>query len=319
MKQNDILYPLNFEQNLHKTVWGSEDWEVSAVPMSETVVANGPLAGKTLGELTRAFGAALLGNHIAETYGDAFPLLVKFIDAHGDLSIQVHPNDELAMARHGSMGKTEMWYVTEAEPGATLLAGFREQISKEDYARRVEDGSIVEALARHEVHKGDVFFIPSGRVHAICSGIRLCEIQQSSDITYRLYDYHRVGLDGKPRQLHTEEALDAIDFHVYDDYRTHYTSVEEGAVTIADCTYFTVNEVTTQQHLHRDLSAADSFVTLSCLEGSCRITTSKEHTLELTCGHSCLLPACDNDFDIEGKTKLLEAIAKNPHSIDRHT
>ena len=323
------LYPLIFEPNLHELVWGGhqlqpykdlpadgrrvgESWEISAVPASQSVVANGPLRGLMLGEAVQRYGAELMGRHIAQAHGDVFPLLVKFIDAQNDLSIQVHPNDALAQARHGKLGKTEMWYVIDATPGASLLAGFREEISREEYRRRVEDGSIVDVLARHEVHAGDVFFIPAGRVHAICSGILLCEIQQSSDVTYRLFDYHRLDLDGKPRELHTEEALDAIDFHVYDNYRTDYTPTTEGAVRIVDCEYFAVSvlSITDTSALHRDLRAEDSFVTLSCLEGGCRLTTAAGHTLGLTRGHSCLIPATEADFHLEGHARLLEAFAK---------
>ena len=328
-----MLYPLLFEPNLHELVWGGhklqtlkglptderclgESWEISAVPSSQSVVANGSLAGQTLGDVVRTYGAALMGNCISKANGDNFPLLVKFIDAQGDLSIQVHPNDALAQARHGKLGKTEMWYVMDAEPGASLLAGFKEPISKTEYARRVEDGSIVDVLARHEVHPGDVFFIPAGRVHAICSGILLCEIQQSSDVTYRLFDYHRLGLDGKPRQLHTQEALDAIDFRVFDNYRTAYEPQPEGAVRIVDCEYFAVSVLSTSGSLRRNLLSEDSFVTLSCLEGACTITTSEGHTLSLSRGHSCLVPACLADFTIEadgkssGGVKLLESFAR---------
>lgn len=315
---------------MHEKVWGGhrlqplkglacndlpigESWEVSAVPTSESVVANGPLAGQTLDAVTRTYGAELLGQHIAKTYGNTFPLLVKFIDAQGDLSIQVHPNDALALARHGKQGKTEMWYVIEAEPGAAVYSGFRKAINEEEYRRRVEDGSIIDVLARHDVLAGDVFYIPAGRVHAICGGILLCEIQQSSDITYRLYDYKRLGLDGKPRQLHTQEALEALDFHVYDNYRITFQPTDEGIAHLIDCDYFVVNILMTHTTLHRNLKAKDSFVTLSCIKGDCRIRTIGGHTLILTHGHSCLIPACDAEFDIEAlssSTQVIEAIAK---------
>ena len=168
----------------------------------------------------------------------------------------------------------------------------------------------VNAKPSKEVKAGDVFFIPAGRVHAICSGILLCEIQQSSDVTYRLFDYHRLDLDGQPRELHTAEAIDAIDYHVYPNYRTTYSPVAEGVVSIVDCQYFAVSVITTQTKLHRDLSAEDSFATLSCLEGECQITTATGHTLTLSSGQSCLIPACEAVFDIEGKAKLLESFAR---------
>lgn len=322
------LYPLTFRPNLHELVWGGhqlqslknlqpdsrrlgESWEISDVPTSESVVAEGSLAGKTLRELVALYGSALLGKHVFEADGREFPLLVKFIDAQDDLSIQVHPNDALAKERHGKMGKTEMWYVMDAEPGATLLAGFKQKITRKEYKRRVADGTIVDALARHEVHPGDVFFIPAGRVHAICSGILLCEIQQSSDVTYRLFDYHRLGLDGQPRQLHTEEALDAIDFNLYADYRTSYEPVDEGAVRIVKCRYFTVNVVTTRSTQHRALLDKDSFVTLSCLAGSGSLRSLTGQTIALQRGMSCLVPAVEADFEITAndgeELKLLEA------------
>lgn len=324
------MYPLLFRENLHEIVWGGsrlkalkglpadgrnigESWEISAVRGSESVVQNGELAGSTLGELVQRYGAELMGKHIAEAHGTEFPLLVKFIDAAGDLSIQVHPGDELARARHGKLGKTEMWYVMDARPGATLLAGFKKQIRPEEYAAKVADGSIVDVLARHKVHPGDVFFIPAGRVHAICRGILLCEIQQSSDVTYRLYDYNRLGLDGKPRQLHTEEARDAIDYKVYDDYRTHYQPVAEGAVRIVDCPFFVVNVVATSSSLHRNLLAEDSFVTLSCLSGACTIQAGGI-SVSLGTGNSCLIPASVADFEVTAfgnrEVRLLESWAR---------
>ena len=324
------MYPLLFRENLHEIVWGGsrlktlkglpadgrnigESWEISAVRGSESVVQNGELAGSTLSQLVERYGAELMGHHIAEAHGTEFPLLVKFIDAAGDLSIQVHPNDELARARHGKLGKTEMWYVMDARPGATLLAGFRKQIRPEEYAQKVADGSIVDVLARHEVHPGDVFFIPAGRVHAICRGILLCEIQQSSDVTYRLYDYNRLGLDGKPRQLHTEEARDAIDYKVYEDYRTHYTPVAEGAVCIVDCPFFVVNVVSTSSQLRRNLLPEDSFVTLSCLSGAC-VVRAGGVSVSLGTGSSCLIPASVADFEVAAfggrEVRLLESWAR---------
>lgn len=325
------LYPLVFTPNLHELVWGGqklqvlkglppdnrrlgESWEISDMPTSESVVANGALAGHTLRELVAHAGSALLGQHVFEADGRQFPLLVKFIDAHDDLSIQVHPDDALAQARHGKSGKSELWYVMDAEPDATLLLGFKEEVSREDYSRRVADGSIVDALARHRVRPGDVFFIPAGRVHSICSGILLCEIQQSSDVTYRLFDYHRLGFDGKPRQLHVEEALDAIDFHVYPDYRTAYTPLEQGVVPLVECPHFTVNVLTTHSLLQRPLLHQDSFVTLSCVAGSGTLTTHTGHSLQLRRGMSCLVPAVEADFAIEATAgsglKLLEAYVR---------
>ena len=325
------MYPLLFHNNLHTLVWGGnklqplkgldpngepigESWEISDVPSSESHVRNGSLSGRSIHSLVNEYGAVLLGNKILDRYGAALPLLVKFIDAASDLSIQVHPDDDLAHQRHGSLGKTEMWYVLQAEPGASLLCGFKQEISKEEYERRVEDGTIVDVLARHEVHAGDVFFIPAGRVHAICKGIMVCEIQQSSDITYRIFDYHRLGLDGKPRQLHTQEALDAIDFNVYPDYRTHYTMPSNSAVRVVDCDKFVVNVLATNSLLHRDLLSQDSFVTLSCLQGTALITDYEGNKVTLATGFSCLIPASQADFSVASadgaEVRLLEAWAK---------
>ena len=204
-------------------VWGTEDWVISGVPGSESVVAEGPEAGKKITEL----------------FPGTFPLLIKFIDAKRDLSIQVHPDNELAAKRHGCSGKTEMWYVIGAEPGAKLISGLKRQITPDEYVRLVEEHRITEVLAEHSVAPGDVFYMPSGRIHSIGGGCFLAEIQQTSDITYRIYDYNRPGLDGKPRQLHTQEAKDAIDYHVYPEYRTPYERKQNEPVELVRCPYFT--------------------------------------------------------------------------------
>jgi len=233
------LYPFLFEANLHSVVWGGhqlrpykgmeptdepigESWEVSAVPSSISIISNGEQKGRDLVSVIGEASEAILGRAVAERYHGELPLLMKFIDAERDLSIQVHPDDEMAQRMHGKMGKSEMWYVIKAAPGSYLYAGMKEKITPEEYSRRVADGTITEVLARHEVKAGDVFYIPAGRVHAICGGILLAEVQQSSDVTYRIYDYNRPGMDGKPRELHTELAAQAIDYHVEKEYRTVY-------------------------------------------------------------------------------------------------
>ena len=231
------LYPLLFEPNLHSVVWGGdqlrpykglastdepigESWEVSAVPSSTSIIANGTWKGKDLISVINEHPEAILGKAVHQKYHGQLPLLVKFIDAKRDLSIQVHPNDEMAQREHGKMGKSEMWYVIRADKGAHLYAGFKQEITPDEYQRRIEDGSITEVLADHQVKAGDVFYLPAGRVHAICGGIMLAEVQQSSDVTYRIYDYHRPGLDGKPRELHTALAAKALDYHVEKNYTT---------------------------------------------------------------------------------------------------
>lgn len=325
------LYPLLFEDNLYELVWGGtklrpmkgmpadgkpigESWEVSNIPGRQSIIKNGPLAGRTVGDLIATYGPAFLGEGVWERYGMQFPLLVKFIDAASSLSIQVHPNDALALERHGKMGKTEMWYVMAADPGATLLAGFKEQISKEEYERRVMDGSIVKVLARHNVKPGDVFYIPAGRVHAINGGIVLCEIQQSSDITYRLFDYRRLGLDGKPRELHTQLAKDAIDFSVQGNYRTSYEDVQEGATLLVDSNYFAVNLLSTSHLLMRNMKDEGSFVTLSCVKGQAKVRCGMGESILLRECFSCLIPASVTDYVVESadgnEVELLESWAR---------
>ena len=231
-----------FQPILKTLVWGTENWVLSGVKGNETKVVGGPADGKTLNEL----------------YGGEFPLLIKFIDAKKDLSIQVHPNDEVAQQRHGCKGKTEMWYMIDTAPGAHLLAGLSKEITKEDYVKLVEEGRITEVLADHKVAPGDVFFLPAGRIHAICGGCYLAEIQETSDITYRIFDYNRPGLDGKPRQLHTQEAKDVIDYKVYPSYKTEYTPRKNAGVEVARCQYFTTDVYDLTKPVSVDLSAQAS-------------------------------------------------------------
>src|SRR5574344_691871 len=232
------MYPLKFEPILKQTLWGGdkiisfkqlndtrtevgESWEISAVEGSESIVAEGPDKGMTLTEVLSKYREELLGEANYARFGYKFPLLIKFIDAKQDLSIQVHPSDELAKKRHNSFGKTEMWYVINADKGARLRSGFSEQITPKEYKERVQDNTITDVLAEYEIHAGDVFFLPAGRIHSIGAGAFIAEIQQTSDITYRIYDFGRVDAkSGKPRQLHIEEAREAIDFIVEKDYLT---------------------------------------------------------------------------------------------------
>lgn len=337
-----MLYPLLFEPNLHPTVWGGrqiqkyknltltdepigESWEVSVVPSSVSIISNGEFKGMPLDKVVKEYGVELLGGEVFEKYKGEFPLLIKFIDAASDLSIQVHPNDELAR-EVGKNGKTECWYIIDAKPGAYLYAGMKEKISKEEYVKRVEEGTICEVLAKHVVKTGDVFYLPAGRVHAICGGILLAEVQQNSDITYRIFDYNRPGLDGKPRQLHTAEALRAIDFNVQDEYRTIYNNEEQKANPCIESPFFTVRIVATNRPFHRNLMKYDSFIVTMCLEGDCEIQIrSTGDSVFLREGHSCLIPACIADYDIiprngKGMTRLLDAyINNNKNLVDKVT
>jgi mannose-6-phosphate isomerase len=326
------LYPLLFEPNLHTVVWGGirlrpykglapssepigESWEVSAIPSSASIIANGELKGRSIIDVIDAAPENILGKSVAENNGGKLPLLIKFIDAKRDLSIQVHPNDEMARRVHGKSGKTEMWYIIDAEPGSYLYAGFRKEITKEEYKRRVADGTITEVLAKHEVKPGDVFYLPAGRVHAICSGILLAEIQQSSDLTYRIFDYNRPGLDGKPRELHTELAAEALDFKVSDDYRTVYEEDNDCANHVIDSEYFSVRVVELSETFHRNLIKYDSFIITMCIKGDCRIKIRQTgDDIVLREGNSCLIPAAIADYDItplHGKSTLLDAYIDN--------
>lgn len=309
------MYPMLFEENLHTLVWGWERWEVSAVPSSVSVVANGEWKGKDLVSVIKEMPEEILGKAVNEKYQGQLPLLVKFIDAKQDLSIQVHPNDEMAMRVHGKMGKSEMWYIIKAEPGAHLYAGFKQAITPYEYQKRIEDGSITEVLADHTVKAGDVFYLPAGRVHAICGGILLAEVQQSSDVTYRIFDYNRPGLDGKPRELHTELAKEAIDYHVEDHYRTTYTDASDRAVQIIESPYFGVRVMEITGLFHRDLRKYDSFVISMCIEGDCEIRVrSTGERVVLREGSSTLIPAAIADYDVvplKGRSRLLDAFIDN--------
>ena len=326
------LYPLLFEPNLHQVVWGGnnlrpykdlspsdepigESWEVSAVPTSTCIISNGEYQGRDLVSVINEQPEAILGKKVNEKYHGKLPLLVKFIDAKRDLSIQVHPNDEMALREHGKMGKTEMWYVIKADKGAHLYAGFKDEITPEEYQRRIADGSIVDVLADHQVKAGDVFYLPAGRVHAICGGIMLAEVQQSSDVTYRIFDYNRPGMDGKLRELHTELAAKALDYHVEANYRTEYNDASNRATQIIDTPYFCVRVMEISKPFHRDLRKYDSFVISMCIEGDCYIrvrSTGKEVLLKE--GYSTLIPASIADYDVlpkDGTTRILDAFIDN--------
>ena len=326
------LYPFLFEPNLHSVVWGGnqlrpykgltpsqepigESWEVSAVPSSTSIISNGECKGRKLTDVIDEYPEAILGKAVNEKYGGKLPLLVKFIDAKRDLSIQVHPNDEMAQREHGKMGKSEMWYVIKADEGAHLYAGFKDEITAEEYQQRIVDGTITDVLADHKVKAGDVFYLPAGRVHAICGGIMLAEVQQSSDVTYRIYDYNRSGMDGKPRELHTELAAKALDYHVEDNYRTEYEDNSNKAIHIIETPYFDVRVMEVSQPFHRNLIKYDSFIITMCIEGDCKIRIrSTEEEIILKEGNSALIPAAIADYDViptKATSKMLDAFIDN--------
>lgn len=316
---------MTFKPILKKIIWGGSDicpfkgitptedgvgesWELSHVEGNYSVVDGGELDGKTIDELIRTYGKQLLGEKVMKQFGTTFPLLIKFIDARDDLSIQVHPNDELAMKRHHSFGKTEMWYVIKARKGAKLFSGFSKQIDADEYVRRVGENTIMDVLQRYEVSPGDVFFLPAGRVHAIGAGCFIAEIQQTSNITYRIYDYDRKGADGKGRELHTELAKDAIDYAMLPDYRTHYKARTNATVSLADCKYFTTNLLDLDATMMRDFSSLDSFVVYICMEGKASIRDNKGNEVNVHQGQTVLIAADTTAVTIvpSPKAKFLE-------------
>ena len=322
-----LMYPLKFEPVLKQTLWGGdkiipfkhlnenltnvgESWEVSAVEGSESVVANGADKGLTLPEMVRKYREELVGEANYARFGNQFPLLVKFIDARQKLSIQVHPDDELAKKRHNSFGKNEMWYVVSADEGATLISGFSRQITPKEYKERVHDGTFDEVLQTCAIQPGDVFYVPAGRVHGIGAGAFVVEVQQSSDVTYRIYDYNRKDKNGKLRDLHISQAMDAINFSdVQDDFRTEYETVINEPVEILTTPYFSVSLYDMTEEITCDYSELDSFVIFVCVEGSCRMVDDAENEVTICAGETVLFPAVTQSVSIipEGKVKLLEA------------
>lgn len=324
-----MLYPLTFKPILKSVIWGGsqicpfkgitpteegvgESWELSHVDDNFSVVAEGELANKSLDELIKEYGKELAGGKVMERFGSRFPLLIKFIDARDNLSIQVHPDDELAKVRHNSFGKTEMWYVIKADKGASLYSGFSQQIDKEEYVKRVGNNTIMDVLKKYDVSEGDVFFLPAGRVHAIGAGCFIAEIQQTSNITYRIYDYNRKDKNGNTRELHTELAKDAIDYTLYPDYRTHYKAHTNATVNLADCKYFTTNLIELDTVMVRDFEELDSFVVYICMEGSATLRDSNGYEIRIHQGQTALIPANNKTVAIipAPKAKFLEAYIK---------
>lgn len=310
-------YPLKFEPIYKDKIWGGnkiktilgkdydlpncgESWELSGVEGNISIVANGPLKGESLIELVRKEPAQILGNKFAGR--SDFPLLIKFLDANDDLSIQVHPNDELAKKKHNGSGKTEMWYIIDADPGAELISGFSEKIDKDIFLRKCEEGTILESLNKEEVSQGDTFFIPSGRIHSIGKGILLAEIQQTSDITYRVYDFDRKGTDGKPRELHIDEAAEALNFNLESSYRTSYDR-ESTDSTLVDSPFFTTRRMKGNNEFIRNLSEEDSFRIYIVISGKATFRWD-EDSIPLTKGEVYLIPAVIKNFTIMGSNEF---------------
>ncbi len=303
------LYPLKFKTILKEKIWGGqnlkstlnksipadkkigESWELSGVKGDISVVKNGFLAENELDELIEIYMGDLVGDWIYEQFGTEFPLLIKFIDANDVLSIQVHPDDELAKTRHNSNGKTEMWYVVDAEKDAELISGFNHEMDKDHYVKHLKNNELPQILNSEKVEAGDVFFIPAGRVHAIGAGIVLAEIQQTSDITYRIYDWSRKDSQGKERELHTEQALDAIDFKLYDSYKTDYVKEKNITSEIVRNRYFQTNILEFDQSVEKNYNQLDSFVIYMCLDGEFEIEYYESERITIKKGETVLIPA----------------------------
>ncbi|MCM5664242.1 type I phosphomannose isomerase catalytic subunit [Galbibacter mesophilus] len=317
------LYPIKFTPIFKEYLWGgtklkevlgkevttetaSESWELSGVEGNVSVVSNGELSGKTLQELIDTYQGELLGESVFERFGNKFPILIKFIDAKLDLSVQLHPNDELAKKRHNSFGKTEMWHVMQADEGSKLIVGFKDTLTKETYLEHLKKGTLLEILNQEEVKAGDTYFINTGKVHAIGAGILLAEIQQTSDVTYRIYDYERKDKDGNTRELHTEQAIDAIDYKKKDDYLVEYSKEYNSSNNMVTCDYFITNYLNVVGTFVKQLVNRDSFSIYICVEGKAQITAG-EHTENLNKGETILIPAAINEVSISAKdAKILE-------------
>jgi len=319
------LYPMKFTPLFRDKIWGGqkiksvldmnfgalpncgEAWVLSGVGGNETVVANGFLEGNELNELVEIYMDDLVGGKVYEKYQNEFPILVKFIDANDYLSIQVHPDDALAQKRGIGNGKTEMWYIISADEGSELIAGFNKKMTQKTYLDHLESKRLKEILNVEKVSAGDVFFIPAGRVHALGPGILLAEIQQTSDTTYRIYDWDRLDDKGNSRQLHTAEALEAIDFNVYDTYRSAYPAIKNTSIEVVNQPFFTTNMIHLDKPLSKNYEELDSFVIYTCVKGDV-VVNYQDDVVKLRMGECLLIPNVVNQIDIHPsiESKLLE-------------
>ena len=314
------LYPLQFEPIFKERIWGGtklktdlnkpitsditgESWEISTIENFVSVVANGSLKGKLLSGLINEFPEAVLGTKVYTQFGKQFPLLFKYLDAHEDLSIQLHPNDELAKKRHNSFGKTEMWYVMQADTDARLIVGFKEKSNPEEYLKHIHDKTIVDILDTKKAKQGDVFFLETGTIHAVGAGIVIAEIQQTSDITYRIYDFNRIDANGNKRELHVDLSLEAINYETI-EVQKFYAKTENVSNDVVNCKYFTTNFIPLDGHIeiHKDQT---SFTVYMCVDGSFELSLDAE-TFLFQKGDTVLIPAALTDFQLSGKASILE-------------
>ncbi|MFZ9674129.1 MAG: type I phosphomannose isomerase catalytic subunit [Flavobacteriaceae bacterium] len=320
------LYPLRFAPIFKYRIWGGEklrhhlskqctgdsigeSWEISDVPGDETLVTEGPLQGKSLRELIAEYGADLMGQSVIDRFGEEFPLLIKFIDARTPLSIQVHPSDEVAKAKHQSFGKNEMWYVMQADPEASLLVGFDQLLTPDEFEKRIKTNQVLEVMHRETVVEGDTFYIPTGRVHAIGAGVLLAEIQQTSDITYRIYDYDRVDpATGTKRDLHMDQALEVIDFKVHEQYKTSYSTEVNQKNLLVKSPYFETFMLSVSGTVALDLTQRDSFTLLIGVGGEASVHTPSG-VYSINCGETLLLPAVIDQVQLVGdQAKVLSVV-----------
>lgn len=320
-----MLYPLKFKPILKQTIWGGdklayksdsakikdsigESWEISGVQDSISVVSEGALEENTLEELIEIYMGDLVGDKVYDKFGVEFPLLIKYIDARDNLSIQVHPDDATARERHNAYGKTEMWYMIGADPDAQLILGFKKDTAKEEYLHGLQNNTLPELLNTENVKKGDCFFIPAGTVHAICKGCFIAEIQQTSDITYRIYDYDRRDKNGNPRELHTELARDVINYSEQKQHSIHYHQHENHTEELVSCDYFTTNYLKFNKEIEKDYIETDSFVIYMCLEGTFNLVYNVDQSVKVTKGETILVPACLKELFLipEKEAELLE-------------
>jgi len=312
----NTLYPLEFKPIFREKIWGGkkiktkfnfdigtlkncgELWSLSGYPQEQSVISNGFLAGNELNEIVEIYMDDLVGGAIYDKFQNVFPILVKILDAEDWLSIQVHPDDKLAQERGLAGGKTEMWYILDADPKSQLIAGFSEKVNEHTYLRKLEEKKLPEIMNYEDVAKGDVFFMPSGRVHALGPGILLAEIQQTSDTTYRIYDWDRKDENGNGRELHLKEAMQAIDFKLYDNYKTEYQTSFNKTTEIVDTPFFTTNIIQLNKAIKKDYSQLDSFVILLCIEGEFGYKNEFEHQGKIRAGESLLIPALHHEINI---------------------
>ncbi len=321
------LYPLKFETIYKDKIWGGtkikdvlgkdfgslpncgETWELSGVPGDISIAKEGALKGQSLVDLINEYKGELLGERVYKKFGNEFPLLIKFIDANDDLSVQVHPDDTVAKAKHNSFGKTEMWYVLQADKGASLISGFNQTVTKEEYLAKFEEGKLMDILNREQVADGDVFFLPAGRVHTIGKGLLIAEIQQTSDVTYRIYDFDRVDANGKGRELHCDEAIEVMDFQKHDQYKTPYTDKKDEKLPLVTSQYFSTSKYNLTSDKAIDLSAEDSFKIYICVDGAVSVK-SAEGTTTLKKGEVVLIPASMKQYTLSpegGSGTVLES------------